>query len=81
MHKWGLASSVKCECGASEQTADHIILTSPYIWRLENEWVGQFWMAKQGAGSTPLLPTSDLGNTAGWGGKRINPQSQSFSCI
>ena len=27
MHKWGLASSAKCECGASEQTADHIILT------------------------------------------------------
>ena len=29
MHKWGLASSAKCECGASEQTADHIILTYP----------------------------------------------------
>ena len=26
MRKWGLASSAKCECGASEQTADHIIL-------------------------------------------------------
>ena len=29
MYKWGLASSAKCECGASEQTADHIILTCP----------------------------------------------------
>ena len=29
MHKWGLASSAKCECGASEQTVDHIILTCP----------------------------------------------------
>ena len=29
MHEWGLASSVKCECGANEQTADHIILTCP----------------------------------------------------
>ena len=29
MHKWGLASSGNCECGASEQTADHVILTSP----------------------------------------------------
>ena len=29
MHKWGLASSVKCECGASELTADYIILTCP----------------------------------------------------
>ena len=29
MHKWGFASSAKCKCGASEQTADHIILTCP----------------------------------------------------
>ena len=29
MHKWGLAPSTKCECGASEQTAEHIILTCP----------------------------------------------------
>ena len=27
MQKWGVASSAKCECGASEQTADHIIST------------------------------------------------------
>ena len=26
MHKWGLAPSEKCECGASKQTADHITL-------------------------------------------------------
>ena len=25
MHKWGLAPSPNCECGASEQTADHIL--------------------------------------------------------
>ena len=25
MHKWGLAPSPNCECGASEQTADHVI--------------------------------------------------------
>ena len=29
MHKWSLASLAKCECGASEQTADHIILAYP----------------------------------------------------
>ena len=29
MHKWRLASSAKFECGASGQTADHIILTCP----------------------------------------------------
>ena len=29
IHNWGLASSAKCEYGASEQTADHIIITCP----------------------------------------------------
>ena len=29
MHKWGVASSANCECGASEQTADDLILTCP----------------------------------------------------
>ena len=26
MHKWGLAPSPNCECGAAEQTADHILI-------------------------------------------------------
>ena len=29
MHKWGLAPTSSCECGASEQTADHIISLCP----------------------------------------------------
>ena len=29
IHKLGFASSAKCECDASEQTADHIIVTCP----------------------------------------------------
>ena len=29
MHKWGLAPSAACECGAEEQTADHVILSCP----------------------------------------------------
>ena len=29
MYKWGAAPSPNCECGASEQTADHIISTCP----------------------------------------------------
>ena len=29
MHEWGFAGSVKCECGASEKTAKHIVLTCP----------------------------------------------------
>ena len=29
MHKWGMASMVACECGAKEQTADHVITSCP----------------------------------------------------
>ena len=29
MHKWGLASSPNCECGTSEQTADHVKTACP----------------------------------------------------
>ena len=29
MHRWGLASCAACECGAEEQTADHVILDCP----------------------------------------------------
>ena len=29
MHKWDLAPSPNCECGASEQTADHVVAACP----------------------------------------------------
>ena len=29
MHKWGLASSPNCECGAFEQTADYVLTACP----------------------------------------------------
>ena len=32
MHKWGLAPSPNCECGASEQTADHVLTVCPIHW-------------------------------------------------
>ena len=78
MRKWGLASSAKSEYGASEQTADHNILTCP-IHRAPRGIMGltvlndetRCWL-------TPSLPASNLGNTAGRGGKRINPRSPSF---
>ena len=31
MHKWGLAPSLNCECGASEQTADHVLTACPTV--------------------------------------------------
>ena len=35
MRKRDIASSAKCECGAGEQTADHIILACPIHRHLE----------------------------------------------
>ena len=32
MHKWGLAPSPNCECGTSEQTADHVLTACPIHW-------------------------------------------------
>ena len=29
MHKWGLAPSPNCECGASKQTANHVLTACP----------------------------------------------------
>ena len=31
MHKWSVAPSPNCECGASEQTPDHVLIACPYI--------------------------------------------------
>ena len=32
MHKWGLGPSPNCECGASEQTVDHVLTACPMHW-------------------------------------------------
>ena len=38
MHKWGLVPSPNCECGASEQTADHVLKRALYIrYHMEHE--------------------------------------------
>ena len=29
MHKWGFAPAVSCDCGASEQTVDHVVSDFP----------------------------------------------------
>ena len=29
MNKWGLAPSLNCECGASQQTADYVLTACP----------------------------------------------------
>ena len=81
MHKRGLASSPKCECGAIKQTADHIILTC-ITRRAPRGIMGLTALGNETrCGSIPSLPTTDLGNTAGWGGKKINHRSPSFCCV
>ena len=29
LHRWGIASSAVCECGAEDQTVDHVVLQRP----------------------------------------------------
>ena len=81
MHKWGLAPTPNCECGASEQTADHVLTACPIhraphgargLTVLDDET--RCWL------NTPL-PASNSGSTAVWGSKRINPRPQPCLCL
>ena len=81
MLKWGLAPSPNCECGASEQTADHVLTACP-IHRAPHGAQGlTVWMTKPDAGSITPLPASDSGSIVAWGSKRINPRPQSCLCL
>ena len=81
LHKWGLASLPNCECGASEQTADHVLIACP-IHRAPHEAQGlavsddeiRCWLNN-------VIAASDLGSTAAWGSKRINFRPQSCLCL
>ena len=81
MHKWGFAPSPNCECGASEQTAEHVLTACP-IHRAPHGAQGLtvFW-TKLDTGLIAPLPASDSGSTAAWGSKRINPRPQSCLCL
>ena len=74
MHKWGLTPSLNCKCGASEQTADHVLTACP------------IHRAPHGARCLTVLddetlPASDSGSAAVRGSKRINPRPQSCLCL
>ena len=75
MYKWGLTPSPNCECGATEQTADHIISSCLIHHDQEQHEVCRFWMTQLDVGLTPPLPTSHLGSAAARVGKRIDPHS------
>ena len=77
MHKWGLAPSPNCKCGASEQTTDHVLTVCP-IHQAPHEAGGLTVLDDE---TMTSLPASDPGSAAVWGSKRINPQPQSCLCL
>ena len=58
--QWGLASLLDCECGAIEQTANHVWTVWPMasIRHYMDYMVWWFLTTNPGAGSTPSLPAS-----------------------
>ena len=81
MHRWGLAPSPNCECGASEQTADHVP-TACFIHRAPHGARGLTVLDDElDAGLITSLPASDSASAAVWGSKRINPRPQSCLCL
>ena len=64
MYKWGLALSPNCECGATEQTADHVYLHVSYIMYQDEHEVCRFCMMQLDVGLTPPLPASNVGSAA-----------------
>ena len=75
MHKWGVDFSPNCECGVTKQIADHVLIACPIHWAPHGTQDLTVWITKLDAGSTPSLPTSDLGSTAAWDSKKIKPRS------
>ena len=80
MHKWGLAPLPNCECGASEQTADHVLTACP-IHRAPHGARGLTVLDDETRGLMTSLPASDSGSAAVWGSKRINPRPQFCLCL
>ena len=74
MHKWDSAPSPNCECSASEQTADHVLITCP-IHRAPYEARGLTVLDAETRCLTLSLPASDPGSTAVWGSKKDKPSA------
>ena len=81
MHKWDLAPSPNCECGASEQTADHVLTACPIHREPHGARGLTVWMTKLDAGLITPLPAFDSGSAAAWGSKRKNLWPQSCLCL
>ena len=78
MYKWGLAPLANCECGASEQTADHIISQCP-IHRAPRGMFGLMVLDDETRCWPKSLTVSIWPKQfGGQGGKRINSRPWSF---
>ena len=78
MYKWGLAPLANCECGASEQTADHIISQCP-IHRAPRGMFGLMVLDDETRCWLKSLTVSIWPKQfGGQGGGSINPQPWSF---
>ena len=81
VYKWDLASSRNCKCSTSEQAANNILIACPIHWAPHGAQGLTVFNDELNAGLTTSLPASNLGSTAAWGGKRINPWPQSCLCL
>ena len=81
MQKWGLAPSPNCECGASEQTADHVLTVCPIHRAPHGARALTVLDDELDAGLMTSLPAFDPGSAAVWGSKRINPRPQFCLCL
>ena len=81
MHKWGLAPSPNCECGTSDQTADHVLTACP-IHRAPHGARGLIVLDdKTRCWLNDITAVSDPGSAEVWDSKRINPRPQSCLCL
>ena len=64
IHKWGLASLQNCECGAAEQTADHVLIACPIHQAPHGARVLTAFNDETRCWLNNILPASDPGSTA-----------------
>ena len=77
----GFAPSPNCECGASEQTVDHVLTPCPIHRALHGARGLTVLDDEIHAGLITPLPASDSGSAAAWGSKKINPRPRFCLCL
>ena len=81
MHKWGLAPSPNCECGASEQTSDHVLIACPIHRAPHGAWGLMVLDDKTRCWLNNITASIWFGQCGSLGSKRINPRPQFCLCL